>query len=166
MGFCNFLDKRRNMSEILTKQWKRLSPACIAKNRFPQFIKALHHSKYETQLDTWRRCGFMIWNHLKSVWWGKSHLRRKCTPVIDLTVLWMTAVWNMTILGQIRCSFENCFLTALVGKHQVNLPVLKEEKTKAYSLTAFSPPPQHPPYFPDGTAKFNGSPILRRSDVH
>lgn len=164
MGFCNFLDKRRNMSEILTKR-KRLSPACIAKNRFPQFIKALHHSKYEMQLDTWRRCGFMIWNHLKSVWWEKATWGENVLQWLT----WRSCGWRqckMTILGQIRCSFENCFLTALVGKHQVNLPVLKEEKTKAYSLTAFSPPPQHPPYFPDGTAKFNGSPILRRSDVH
>lgn len=85
----------------------------------------------ETQLARTRgRCGFTTWNHLKSTWRGKSYFRRKHSPLIDLTVLWITAVWNMAFKGHISSSLQRCLITVIVGKHKVNLSVIKEEKNK------------------------------------
>lgn len=73
----------------------------------------------ETQLARTRgRCGFTTWNHLKSTWRGKSYFRRKHSPLIDLTVLWITAVRNMAFKGHISSSLQRSLITVIVGEAQ------------------------------------------------
>lgn len=95
---------------------------------------------------TWRRS--TKWNatgaHARPVWVydmksfekylaGKKLLQEK-TFSTDLTVLWITAVWNMAFKGHISSSLQRCLITVIVGKHKVNLSVIKEEKKQRFTV--------------------------------
>lgn len=113
-----------------------ISPFPAVSRNVWQLICTRRRSKNETQLARRRgRCSFTTWNQLKSIWQGKSYFGRKPSPLTDLTALRTTAVWNMTFKGHISSSLQRCLITAMVGKHKVNLSVIKEEKknTKIYS---------------------------------
>lgn len=112
-----------------------ISPFPAVSRTVWQLIYTWRRSKNETQLARTRgRCRFTTWNHLRSILWGKSYFRRKHSPLIDLTVLWITAVWNMTFKGHISSSLQRCLITTIVGKHKVNLSVTKEEKKQRFTV--------------------------------